>query len=248
MAALKIHPYADLFPMMNAAELEALAADIAENGLRQPIVRYQAMVLDGRNRLKACEKAGTEPMFVDYEGDDASALALVISLNIQRRDLTGAQRAIVAARRWGMNGYSKGGRPEKGKPFLTGTVSADWLCKQFHIGRTSLLHYKYLPRSCAGIFFAVQVAQGLKKRTRRRAMLSSAIGLALHFPQTFRALHIGSPASILHPPRKPQLVEILAQPAITEPDGNVSSVRPGPRPRSGLLMAGNTARRSCGVA
>jgi hypothetical protein len=51
---LKNHPYADLFPMMSTAELEALTADIAANGLRHPIVRYKGMVLDGRNRLLAC--------------------------------------------------------------------------------------------------------------------------------------------------------------------------------------------------
>src|SRR5262249_36864544 len=86
------------FPMMTAAELEALAADIAENGLRQPIVRYQGMILDGRNRLQACAKAGVEPTFTDYEGDDDGALDFVISLNGPRRNLTAPQRAIIAAR------------------------------------------------------------------------------------------------------------------------------------------------------
>jgi hypothetical protein len=94
----KTHPYADLFPLMTEAELEALAIDIAENGLRQPIVLYHDAILDGRNRLLACAKANVEPRFETYEGDDAGALALVISLNVQRRDLTAAQRALVAAR------------------------------------------------------------------------------------------------------------------------------------------------------
>jgi hypothetical protein len=84
--------------MMTATELEALAEDIAENGQRHDIVLYQGAVLDGRNRLLACEKAGVDPRFTEYEGDDAGALALVISLNVQRRDLTAAQRAVVAAR------------------------------------------------------------------------------------------------------------------------------------------------------
>jgi ParB-like chromosome segregation protein Spo0J len=94
----KVHPYADLFPMMTDEELEALVADIQENGLQQPILRYQGLILDGRNRLLACEKANVEPAFIDHEGDDASAFARVISLNVQRRDLTAGQRAIVAAR------------------------------------------------------------------------------------------------------------------------------------------------------
>lgn len=98
MAKLKPHPYADLFPMMTAAELDALAADVAEHGLRQAVVLYGGAVLDGRNRLLACEKAGIEPTFTEFTGDDAGALAMVISLNVQRRDLTQAQRAIVAAR------------------------------------------------------------------------------------------------------------------------------------------------------
>lgn len=92
------HDYANLFPMMTQQELEALAADIKENGLRHPIVRYNGVVLDGRNRLRACEMAGVKPTFSEYDGDDAGALALVISLNVQRRDLTAAQRAIVAAK------------------------------------------------------------------------------------------------------------------------------------------------------
>jgi hypothetical protein len=52
----------------------------------------------GCNRYLACEKAGIEPTFKDYEGDDAGAPALVISLNVQRHDLTAAQRAIGEAR------------------------------------------------------------------------------------------------------------------------------------------------------
>jgi hypothetical protein len=46
----------DLFPLMATAELDALAADIAEHGLRQPNVTYQDTILDGRNRLAAARK------------------------------------------------------------------------------------------------------------------------------------------------------------------------------------------------
>jgi hypothetical protein len=51
-----------------------------------------------QGRLLACERAGVEPRFEDFEGDDAAALALVIDLNSERRDLTKSQQAIVAAR------------------------------------------------------------------------------------------------------------------------------------------------------
>lgn len=135
VAKMKAHPYADLFPMMTADELDALAADIAENGLRQPIVRYQGSILDGRNRFLGCERAKVEPTFTDHEGDDASALALVISLNVQRRDLTAAQRAIVAARSLEKMPERRG-RPEKSATD-NGTFrgrSTEAMAKTFKVG------------------------------------------------------------------------------------------------------------------
>jgi hypothetical protein len=44
-----------------------------------------------------CQKAGVEPAFSEHDGDDAGALALAISLNVQWRDLTAAQRAVASS-------------------------------------------------------------------------------------------------------------------------------------------------------
>jgi ParB-like chromosome segregation protein Spo0J len=86
-----IHPYADAFPMLPDADLDALAADIKANGLAHPLVLTpDGALLDGRNRLAACERAGIEPRFVVHAGDP---IAYVISSNMQRRDLTQAQKA-----------------------------------------------------------------------------------------------------------------------------------------------------------
>jgi ParB-like chromosome segregation protein Spo0J len=58
----KVHPAAEVFPLMEDDELEALGKDITENGLKQPIMMFDAeggpVVLDGRNRLEAMERAG----------------------------------------------------------------------------------------------------------------------------------------------------------------------------------------------
>jgi ParB-like chromosome segregation protein Spo0J len=91
----EFHPIADLFPLMTEEELEVLAADIKANGLGISIVLYQGKVLDGRNRYLACLKADVEPTFAEYTGNDP--LAHSLSLNLQRRHLTTAQRAAVAA-------------------------------------------------------------------------------------------------------------------------------------------------------
>jgi ParB-like chromosome segregation protein Spo0J len=93
---VKVHPYAELFPMIPDAELAELAKDIAEHGLREPVVMYQDMILDGRHRLRACEIANIEPRTVPYRGEDP--LAYVISKNLHRRHLTESQRAMVAAK------------------------------------------------------------------------------------------------------------------------------------------------------
>ena len=90
------HPLAEIFPPLSEDELGALADNIRASGLHQPITTYKGAVLDGRNRLKACQRAGVEPRFVEYEGDDP--IAFVISTNMFRRHLTLEQRAFAAAK------------------------------------------------------------------------------------------------------------------------------------------------------
>jgi ParB-like chromosome segregation protein Spo0J len=92
-----VHPGALLFPMMQAAELSLLVEDIDAHGLREPIVVFQGLLLDGRNRLRACEIAGVEPRFVEWEGI-GSPLAFVLSRNLHRRHLNESQRSIIGAR------------------------------------------------------------------------------------------------------------------------------------------------------
>lgn len=93
---LASHPLADLFPLIGGDEFEALTADIREHGLRVPIVLYERQVLDGRNRLRACEAARVEPRFEEFTGTADEALAFVVSMNLARRHLTTPQRAALA--------------------------------------------------------------------------------------------------------------------------------------------------------
>ena len=93
---MKFHPLASVFPLLEGEDFETLTESIRANGLREAIVLHpDGSVLDGRNRLRACLKAGVEPRFRTYDGDDA--LGFVIDLNLNRRQLTLSQRAMVAA-------------------------------------------------------------------------------------------------------------------------------------------------------
>ena len=95
--AMPAHPVAGLFPLMPDDELRDLADDIKKDGLHEPILVYKGMVVDGRNRLKACQLAGREPKFepahIGWKHDEEKALFdLVLSYNLHRRHLTPQQR------------------------------------------------------------------------------------------------------------------------------------------------------------
>jgi hypothetical protein len=140
----RVHPAADVFPMMSDAELATLGADIKAHGLKHAILFYSeepiddrhactSFLIDGRNRLEAMERVGLEldphhdTQFLPRGGDP---VALVISLNIHRRQLTKQQQAdlIVAAIKAGeklpqVEHVSKGGRGKK-NPVKTKAIAA----------------------------------------------------------------------------------------------------------------------------
>jgi ParB-like chromosome segregation protein Spo0J len=92
----ELHPLCTLFPRVDGAEFDALVADVKANGLRQPIVLHDGMILDGGNRYRACVEAGVKPTFVKFDGDNL--VSFVLSANLHRRHLsTGQQAAIVAS-------------------------------------------------------------------------------------------------------------------------------------------------------
>jgi hypothetical protein len=142
MAKWKIHPVAETYPLMSEAELEALTEDIKDNGLKRAIVRYQGQILDGRNRLIACERAGIEPRFEDYEGEDPAAHARSLNLN---RDLTSAQRAIVAARQLPFFEALAAKRKKAGKtisPDGAEGQARDQAAKHFRVGKNQVQQAK----------------------------------------------------------------------------------------------------------
>ena len=104
---LKVHPAADLFPELSNGELEELAADIRQQGLRVPIVLFGGELLDGRNRLNAAQKEGLLSMregglsikwpdghieILRREEVRGDPYGIVLALNVRRRHLTADQK------------------------------------------------------------------------------------------------------------------------------------------------------------
>ena len=93
----KVHPAAELFPMIEGEEFSRLVENIKANGQIEPITLTKTgELLDGRNRARACESLGIKPITKTYDGADP--VGHVISLNLHRRHLSESQRAMVAAR------------------------------------------------------------------------------------------------------------------------------------------------------
>lgn len=96
--SIKPHQAAELFPLMRADEFDGLVADIREHGQREPIVLHDGLVLDGRNRLRACEVLGIAPRTVEWDLNGKPPEAFVISMNLHRRHLSESQRGVIAAK------------------------------------------------------------------------------------------------------------------------------------------------------
>lgn len=93
----KVHPVAELFPMMTDDELNDLAEDIKANGLMHPLILGDNGDLwDGRNRMEGCRRAEYSPRFERApEGADAREF-IFSSSDCKRRNTTQGQRAMIA--------------------------------------------------------------------------------------------------------------------------------------------------------
>jgi DNA modification methylase len=89
---MEFHEVCSIFPMMSDEEFAGLKADIEAHGQREPVWSYQGKVIDGRNRLRACQELGREPLTKEWDGD-GSLIEFVVSLNLHRRHLSSGQRA-----------------------------------------------------------------------------------------------------------------------------------------------------------
>lgn len=135
MQEFEFHPIANVFPLIEGDEFEALVQDITEHGVLEPIWLYEDKILDGRNRYRAGQQAGVYIPIREYEGD--KPVEFVISLNLKRRHLTPSQASMVAAR---IANLKDGQRQDllQGSPIGEAAVTQQQAADLLNVGKRSV--------------------------------------------------------------------------------------------------------------
>lgn len=96
----EVHPFADRFALVEGDEFDDLVESIRKHGNQQPIVlsHNRHVLIDGRNRYRACVKAGREPAARTLPADvtEMEILDFIVAANVERRHLDAGQRAFLA--------------------------------------------------------------------------------------------------------------------------------------------------------
>lgn len=96
----EVHPFADRFALVEGQEFDELVESVRKHGNRQPITltHDKRVLVDGRNRYRACVKAGREPAVRTLPATitEVEILDFIVAANIERRHLDAGQRAFLA--------------------------------------------------------------------------------------------------------------------------------------------------------
>lgn len=120
----RVHPVASMFPLMEGGLYEEFKGTIEAVGQNiDPIIVQGDVLLDGRNRLRACLELGIEPRVEEYQppitkfGKELEASNFIRSKNLDRRNLTPDQRVSIAAQihAWRMEERARQRKAEGGK-------------------------------------------------------------------------------------------------------------------------------------
>lgn len=144
MSKYTVHPAAELFPLVEGDEFFALVADIKANGLIEPISIQGNVILDGRNRLRACEAAGIAPHYKEVTAG-TDPLRYITSRNIHRRHLTTTQRAAIAAEMANLEHGGQGGHV-KGSNDPLRAISIDEAAALLNVSTPSVKRAKKVMR------------------------------------------------------------------------------------------------------
>jgi Protein of unknown function (DUF3102)/ParB/Sulfiredoxin domain len=113
---VEFHPASAIIPPMTPAEYRRLVEDIRRHGVREPVLIHSGLLLDGRERWKACQELGIDCPFRVVT--DADPVRVVYQENVLRQHYSEDQRAMMAARlaNWGASPPSRDEREDRPWP------------------------------------------------------------------------------------------------------------------------------------
>jgi len=87
---LRQHPFRGFDGVCERGERVLHRRDVKARSLGPGITSAQLEpsaheLIDGRNRLRACEIVGIPPVFANFDGDEDAVLAYIADVNLQRR-------------------------------------------------------------------------------------------------------------------------------------------------------------------
>jgi hypothetical protein len=89
------HEISRCWPMLQGDRLEVFIDTVARYGLKQPIMLYEGRVLDGKNRLAACDQLGITPRTENFNGTFEEAFMFAVGMNTNgRQDLNARDQAV----------------------------------------------------------------------------------------------------------------------------------------------------------
>ncbi len=235
------HPLLAAFPRMGADEFEAFKADVAAHGQREPGRTFRGLLIDGRERRRACEELLVEFASEEWAGRESDLAAFVVSLNLQRRHYSESQRAMIAARlataRRGDNqhrpGAGRAGSAGRAVPPIGGT-SQRQAATLLNVGTRSVERAQaVIDRGVPELVAEVEAD---------RMSVSSAAAIAQLPAATQREIVADRPAAAEPAPRLPRLA--------TDPDRYIRRVKGGryqARPFDGTQGGGTGGRDNLGL-
>ncbi|WP_233849512.1 ParB N-terminal domain-containing protein [Paraburkholderia sp. HD33-4] len=130
---LPVHPFSAMFPMLDDERLDEMAERIKQNGLIYPVALGKVAlvegeppvlcVIDGRNRIEACKRAGVTPDYIVL-ADDEDLDAYIADMNFERRSLSKGQRAMLIAVGYPEQRTYPGQKSESRKAIVSKSISS----------------------------------------------------------------------------------------------------------------------------
>ncbi|HWQ55081.1 MAG TPA: ParB N-terminal domain-containing protein [Bryobacteraceae bacterium] len=196
---MSVHPVCDLFPFMPAGTLDKLAEDIRANGQVKPIVVHEGQIVDGRNRLLACRKAGVEPQCVEWRETYHGPMTLarwIWSVNAERRHMTVDQivAAHILVRGWEEREAARQRKAEGQKQ--GGETAGNGRPKADSFPMNSSGSYSEPGAAAATLAAAPQEKPQAPDLGDTRAKLAKEIGVSQHKVQQAMNVHKVDPAAL----------------------------------------------------